>query len=139
MLLGLVGKPSSGKSTFFKAATMSDVLIASYPFGTIEPNHGMGYVRVDALCKELNVKCVYKNIFFHRMKKQKNLIPKSWVKIKRKKQITIFSSTWIIYKKKHYIMDWKFGTLYTTSLTPSLLRKLCLTCSIYIKSSINQS
>ena len=57
MLLGLVGKPSCGKSTFFKAATLADILIASYPFATIEPNHGMGYVRVDALCKELNVKC----------------------------------------------------------------------------------
>jgi ribosome-binding ATPase len=57
MLLGLVGKPSCGKSTFFKAATLSDVLIASYPFATIKPNHGIGYVRVDALCKELNVKC----------------------------------------------------------------------------------
>jgi ribosome-binding ATPase YchF (GTP1/OBG family) len=57
MLLGLVGKPSCGKSTFFKAATLSDVLIASYPFATIEPNHGMGYVRVQALCKELNTKC----------------------------------------------------------------------------------
>jgi ribosome-binding ATPase len=57
MLLGLVGKPSCGKSTFFKAATLADVLIASYPFATIEANHGMGYVRVDALCKELNVKC----------------------------------------------------------------------------------
>ena len=57
MLLGLVGKPSCGKSTFFKAATLADVLIASYPFATIEPNHGMGYVRVDALCKELNTKC----------------------------------------------------------------------------------
>lgn len=57
MLLGLVGKPSCGKSTFFKAATLSDVLIASYPFATIEPNHGIGYVRVDALCKELGVKC----------------------------------------------------------------------------------
>ena len=57
MLLGLVGKPSCGKSTFFKAATLSDVLIASYPFATIEPNHGIGYVRVKALCKELNVKC----------------------------------------------------------------------------------
>lgn len=57
MLLGLVGKPSCGKSTFFKAATLSDVLIASYPFATIEPNHGMGYVRVKALCSELGVKC----------------------------------------------------------------------------------
>jgi len=57
MLLGLVGKPSCGKSTFFKAATLSDVLIASYPFATIDPNHGMGYTRVDALCKDLSVKC----------------------------------------------------------------------------------
>lgn len=57
MLLGLVGKPSSGKSTFFKAATLSDVLIASYPFATIEPNHGIGYVRVKSLCTELNTKC----------------------------------------------------------------------------------
>jgi len=57
MLLGLVGKPSCGKSTFFKAATLADILIASYPFTTIEPNHGVGYVRVDALCKELNVRC----------------------------------------------------------------------------------
>ncbi|MDH3353001.1 MAG: redox-regulated ATPase YchF [Nanoarchaeota archaeon] len=57
MLLGLVGKPSCGKSTFFKAATLSDVLIASYPFATIEPNHGVGYVRVEALCKELGTKC----------------------------------------------------------------------------------
>jgi len=57
MLLGLIGKPSCGKSTFFKAATLADVLIASYPFATITPNHGMGYVRVQALCKELNTKC----------------------------------------------------------------------------------
>ncbi len=57
MLLGLVGKPSCGKSTFFKSATLADVLIASYPFATIEPNHGIGYVRVKALCEELGVKC----------------------------------------------------------------------------------
>jgi ribosome-binding ATPase YchF (GTP1/OBG family) len=57
MLLGLVGKPSCGKSTFFKAATLADVLIASYPFATIKPNHGIGYVRVKCLCSELHVKC----------------------------------------------------------------------------------
>jgi ribosome-binding ATPase YchF (GTP1/OBG family) len=57
MLLGLVGKPSCGKSTFFKAATLADVLIASYPFATIKPNTGVAYVRVEALCKELKVKC----------------------------------------------------------------------------------
>jgi ribosome-binding ATPase len=57
MLIGLVGKPSCGKSTFFKAATLADILIANYPFATIEPNHGIGYVRVKALCGELNVRC----------------------------------------------------------------------------------
>ena len=57
MLIGLVGKPSCGKSTFFKSATLADVLIAAYPFATIEPNHGIGYVRVKALCGELGVKC----------------------------------------------------------------------------------
>jgi hypothetical protein len=57
MLIGLVGKPSCGKSTFFKAATLANVEIASYPFTTIKPNHGIGYVRVKALCKELKTKC----------------------------------------------------------------------------------
>ena len=57
MLLGLVGKPSCGKSTFFKAATLADVLIASYPFATIKPNHGIGYVRVECIDKEFNTQC----------------------------------------------------------------------------------
>ena len=57
MLIGLVGKPSSGKSTFFKGATLADVLIASYPFTTIKPNHGIGYVKIDCMCKEKKVKC----------------------------------------------------------------------------------
>lgn len=57
MLIGLVGKPSVGKSTFFKAATLADVEIASYPFTTIKPNHGVGYVKVDCIDKEFNVQC----------------------------------------------------------------------------------
>ncbi len=57
MLIGLVGKPSAGKSTFFKAATLMDVLIASYPFATIKPNRGIGYVRVPCICKEFKTKC----------------------------------------------------------------------------------
>ncbi|MEK6862094.1 MAG: redox-regulated ATPase YchF [Nanoarchaeota archaeon] len=52
MLIGLVGKPNVGKSTFFKAATLSDVLIANYPFATIKPNHGMAYVKIRDLAAE---------------------------------------------------------------------------------------
>jgi len=57
MLIGLVGKPSVGKSTFFKAATLAEVEIASYPFTTIKANHGVGYVKVDCIDKEFNVQC----------------------------------------------------------------------------------
>ena len=57
MLIGIVGKPNSGKSTFFKAATMIDVKISSVPFTTIEPNVGIGYVVIDCVCKEFGVKC----------------------------------------------------------------------------------
>ena len=57
MLIGLVGKPSSGKSTFFKAATLAEVEIASYPFTTIKPNRGVGYVKIDCIEKEFKVKC----------------------------------------------------------------------------------
>jgi len=57
MLIGLIGKPSSGKSTFFKAATLAEVEIANYPFTTIKPNHGTGFVKVDCVDKEFNVKC----------------------------------------------------------------------------------
>jgi len=55
MLIGLVGKPSVGKSTFFKAATLAEVDIASYPFTTIKPNHGIGYVKVDCIDKEFSL------------------------------------------------------------------------------------
>ncbi len=57
MQIGLVGKPSSGKSSFFKATTMIDVPIADYPFTTIKPNVGIGYVITDCVCKEFKVKC----------------------------------------------------------------------------------
>jgi len=55
--IGLAGKPNAGKSTFFKAATLVDVEIANYPFTTIEPNVGVGYVRAECVCKELGVEC----------------------------------------------------------------------------------
>jgi len=57
MLVGIVGKPSCGKSTFFKAATLAEAEIANYPFTTIKANHGVGYVKVDCADKDFNVKC----------------------------------------------------------------------------------
>ncbi len=57
MLIGLIGSPSSGKSTFFSAATMVDVARAAYPFTTIEPNKGIGFVRVECVDKEFNTQC----------------------------------------------------------------------------------
>ncbi len=45
MLVGIVGKPNVGKSTFFSALTMATAQIASYPFTTIQANRGVGYVR----------------------------------------------------------------------------------------------
>src|SRR3989344_3743186 len=56
-LIGIVGKPNSGKSTFFSAATLAAAQIANYPFTTIHPNRGVGYVKVKCACKEFNVKC----------------------------------------------------------------------------------
>jgi ribosome-binding ATPase YchF (GTP1/OBG family) len=57
MLIGIVGKPSTGKSTFFKAITMAEVEIANYPFTTIKPNHAVGYTKIDCVDKEFNVQC----------------------------------------------------------------------------------
>ncbi|MCP8311438.1 MAG: redox-regulated ATPase YchF [Candidatus Methylarchaceae archaeon HK02M1] len=56
MIVGIIGKPNTGKSTFFNAATLSHAQVASYPFTTIKPNVGIAYLRVSCVCKELDVK-----------------------------------------------------------------------------------
>ncbi|MCP8308539.1 MAG: redox-regulated ATPase YchF [archaeon] len=56
MIVGVIGKPNTGKTTFFNAATLSHALVANYPFTTINPNVGIAYLRVDCVCKELGVK-----------------------------------------------------------------------------------
>jgi hypothetical protein len=57
--LALAGKPNCGKSTFFKAATMANVEIANYPFTTINPNFGVGYVRTKCPCHDLHLTCTH--------------------------------------------------------------------------------
>ncbi|MBP1922093.1 ribosome-binding ATPase YchF (GTP1/OBG family) [Halorubrum alkaliphilum] len=55
--IGLVGKPSVGKSTFFNAATMNDVPEGAYPFTTIDPSVGEAYVRVECAAPEFEETC----------------------------------------------------------------------------------
>lgn len=52
--IGIVGLPNVGKSTLFKTLTKKEVLIANYPFATIDPNVGVVLVpdeRVDKLAQ----------------------------------------------------------------------------------------
>ena len=60
-LLGVIGKPNTGKSTFFSASTLAAAEIANYPFTTIKPNRGVGYVRTKCVHEEFEVKDNPKN------------------------------------------------------------------------------
>ncbi|MGM5484561.1 MAG: redox-regulated ATPase YchF [Nanobdellota archaeon] len=55
MLIGIVGKPSCGKSTLFKASSLADVDVANYPFTTIKPNHAIGFVKTEDPSEEFGV------------------------------------------------------------------------------------
>jgi len=63
--LGIVGKPNTGKSTFFSAATLIPVDIGNYPFTTIKPNRGIGYLRTPCVHPEFNIEDDPKNSLCH--------------------------------------------------------------------------
>ena len=55
--LGLVGLPNAGKSTLFNALTRQNVLVADYPFATIDPATGIVPItdnRLNQLARTLN-------------------------------------------------------------------------------------
>ncbi|MEK6933186.1 MAG: redox-regulated ATPase YchF [Nanoarchaeota archaeon] len=57
MIISVCGKPSTGKSTFFKAATLAEVEIAPHPFTTIKSQEGIAFVKVPCVDKEFNKQC----------------------------------------------------------------------------------
>lgn len=57
MQVGIVGAPNQGKSTFFNAATLAGAETAPYPFTTIKPNQGVGFLRVKCPCADFKVSC----------------------------------------------------------------------------------
>jgi len=66
--IGIVGLPNVGKSTLFKTLTKKQVLIANYPFATIDPNHGVVLVpdeRIDKLSEfSKSAKKIYATVDF---------------------------------------------------------------------------
>jgi len=57
MFIALCGKPSVGKSTFFKASTLADVAIANYPFTTLKSSEGVAFVSLSCVDAEFHVQC----------------------------------------------------------------------------------
>jgi ribosome-binding ATPase len=59
--IAVTGKPNVGKSSFFNAATLSEVEVAGYPFTTIDINKAVAHVVKPCPCRELKVECNPRN------------------------------------------------------------------------------
>jgi len=57
MLIGIVGKTNTGKSTLFKALTLVDVEISNRVFTTIKPNHAVGFVKANCPEEKAKTRC----------------------------------------------------------------------------------
>ncbi|CCK71128.1 uncharacterized protein KNAG_0G00720 [Huiozyma naganishii CBS 8797] len=54
-LIGIVGKPSSGKSTLLNSLTDANAAVGAFPFCTIDPNRATGYLQLPCACSRFGL------------------------------------------------------------------------------------